>query len=94
MDIILTVVINKAESIKINGKDYVVNEAFASLCKKVFRLYAVLIGVICVIGVNLAMFLNINEWFGIILFTVIILVIYNFIADLVVRRFIIKRVIS
>lgn len=92
MNIIISVAINKVNEIEIGGVIYEVNDSFRKLCKTIFRIYAVMIGVLCVVGINVAFALNISDWFTATLFVLIILVGYNLIINYTVNRFVIKRI--
>lgn len=92
MNIIISVAINRVNEIELGGVIYEVNDSFRKLCKIIFRIYAVMIGVLCVVGLNVAFALNINDWFAATIFVLIILVGYNLIFNYTVNRFVIKRI--
>ncbi len=91
MDIIMSVVIAKVDTIKFKGQEYEVNPLFKKLCQKIFRFYVFLLAIILVLAVNVAPMIGADDFFSVILFALIMVLVYNVIVDFVVRKIIEKK---
>ncbi len=93
MNTVISVVIGKVNEVNIKGKEYVVNPTFQKLCKKIFRLYVLLMAIVLVVAVNFAPYVGADDIFSVTLFAILADVVYNLIIDFLVRLIIEKKAI-
>lgn len=93
MEQIINVAMYKAEEITLDGKVYKVDEGVKKLCKKVFRIYFILIGVMCILGIKLAEFMGMYGFLEEITVVIVLLIIFNIFASWVSKKILRKKVV-
>lgn len=92
MDIIISIVIDKADEFDFKGKTYVVNDSFKKYAKRLFVIYILAIGALTAFAYNIAPYFGVRNFIGLALLVVVFLLIYNFLVDKLVRFLISKKV--
>ena len=92
MDIIISIVIDKVDEFDFKGKTYVVNDSFRKYAKRLFVIYILAIGALTAFAYNIAPYFGITSFVGLALLLVLILMVYNFLVDKLVRFLISKKV--
>ena len=93
MDIIISVVLDKANEFEFLGKTYVVNDVFRKYCKRMFMLYILGIGCITTVGYNVAPLIGANSFFSLMLFVMVLLFVYNILIDKLLKFLLKKKVV-
>ncbi len=90
MDKIIKVVKADIKEITIGGETYIVNDSLKTLCKKILRLYEIMIAIFVVIGINVAPMIGSSGFFADMLFVVILLallsLVFNFLAEFLLKK--------
>ena len=92
MNQIINIVKLDVNEIEIKGKKYLVNDGIRKLAKKIYRLYFILIGIMCVIGDRIAMMIGFNGFLEEMTVIIVLLVIFNVIMDYIVKMILLKKV--
>lgn len=93
MENVINVALGRSEVVVLKGKEYKVNEAAKSLCKKLYSFYLICIGIICAVGFNLAPLTGSASLFSDILFVVVLLVIFNYLMGWASNKILIKKIV-
>ena len=92
MNQIINIVKLDVDEIEIKGKKYLVNDGIRKLAKKIYRLYFILIGIMCVIADRIAMMIGFNGFLEEMTVIIVLLVIFNVIMDYIVKMILLKQV--
>ena len=92
MNIIISIVLDKADEFQFKSKTYVVNDAFRKYAKRLFVIYIIMIGALTAFAFNIAPYFGVRSFFGLILLIILLLFVYNLLIDKLIRFLISKKV--